>query len=205
MFYSFFKALLKPYFYLVYRIKAFYEHPFPKEGPVVVCGKHISGFDGPFVILALKRHVRFMAKSELYRNPIVGWFIRNMGAFPIDRGRADITALKKAISILKNGEVLGIFPEGTRTHENDNALEFKTGAINLAFKTRAVIVPFGMYAEDYRIRPWHRTEIRFGRPITTQELGMTSGNKQDLTMATEKLSEIIKNLSEKNYEKRQTC
>src|SRR5690554_3147853 len=86
----------------------------PAEGPLIIMANHVSYLDPPLVGCILNRRVNFMAKEELFRNPIAGWALKKVGAFSVKRGRADRKAIKKAFSVLEEEGVLGIFPEGTR-------------------------------------------------------------------------------------------
>ena len=110
------------------------------EGGCVVCPNHVQLSDPPFAAVALggKTPIRLMAKKELFRKKIFAWLIAALGAFPIDREGADITAIKTALGSVRAGQKLIIFPQGTR-HAAEG--ETKKGAAMLAVKTRAPILP----------------------------------------------------------------
>ncbi|MBQ1272749.1 MAG: 1-acyl-sn-glycerol-3-phosphate acyltransferase, partial [Clostridia bacterium] len=108
------KAIFLFYFHCFNRIIIKGKENEVMEGPVIVFGNHYSNLDVFLMTIALKRQIRFMGKHTLFRTPVVGPLARAFGAFPVDRTKADLTAMKTALRILKNGEVLGIFPEGTR-------------------------------------------------------------------------------------------
>lgn len=112
------------------------------EGGAVVCANHSNFIDPILVALAFgKAHfLHFMAKEELFRVPVLGWFMRRAGAFSVNRGTNDIGAIRTAMKYLRGGEKILIFPEGTRVSEDD-AVEARTGAIRLAAKLRLPIVP----------------------------------------------------------------
>jgi len=90
--------------------------------------------------LTINRFPRYLAKKELFRVPIVGWALRWVGMIPVDRGKADITPIKTALSVLKQDGTIGIFPEGTRVRE-EHTTEAKTGAVMLASRTGASVLP----------------------------------------------------------------
>ncbi len=135
----------------------------PADGAVVLIANHRHWSD--IVLMALSawpRQVHFMAKSEYGNNKLLNWLIYHLGSFTVDRGEADIKAIKTALKYLKKGEVVGIFPEGTRNH-NDDLLPFKEGAFMLAHRGKAVVVPLGLNnAERY---------LKAGKPRPCADMG----------------------------------
>ena len=115
------------------------------DEPTVVIANHSHWADPIYVGLAYpKRQVRFMAKIELFKSKFAAFWLKRLGVFPIDRGNNDIKALKTALQVMKDGDVLGIFPEGTRDHEEKELSEFKNGTVMLAIKGKAAIIPMGI-------------------------------------------------------------
>jgi 1-acyl-sn-glycerol-3-phosphate acyltransferase len=112
----------------------------PADGPAVIAPNHKSFMDVFFVGLAARRHVRFMAKTELFRRPLAGLLVR-LGAFPVRRGEHDAEALETARTILAQGGLVVVFPEGTRVQEADALGAPHHGAGRLALATGAPIVP----------------------------------------------------------------
>lgn len=112
------------------------------EGPVIVCAPHSSATDPIYVAFSLTRRtfLHFMAKKELFSIPVLGWIITKIGTISVDRGAADTTAIRNAMRSLKNGEKVGIFPEGTRV-SSDEAADAKSGAIKIAAKMNVPILP----------------------------------------------------------------
>nr|WP_297173942.1 lysophospholipid acyltransferase family protein [uncultured Agathobaculum sp.] len=130
-------------------------------GGCVVCPNHVQLSDPPFAAVALGQGtpLRLMAKKELFRNRVFAWLIGALGAFPIDREGADITAIKTALGCVREGHKLIIFPQGTRDAAEG---ETKKGAAMLAVKTRAPILP--MYISEgkrFRCRAW----VVIGKPF----------------------------------------
>jgi 1-acyl-sn-glycerol-3-phosphate acyltransferase len=115
----------------------------PHHGALIVMANHISFLDPPIVGCVLSRPVYFMAKKELFNNKIFNWIFKNIGAFPVNRGKADIKAFKKAYMLLNEEKVLGIFPEGTR-QKTGFLGEAKLGSVLIALKTEAPILPIGI-------------------------------------------------------------
>lgn len=112
----------------------------PRDGGLVVAANHISYWDPVVVGCVMDRQVHFMAKSELFQIPLLGPCIRGVGAFPVDRRRTGAGTLKLAAAVLSSGGVLGIFPEGTRSH-SEHLLPPQLGAFLLAGTARAPVLP----------------------------------------------------------------
>jgi 1-acyl-sn-glycerol-3-phosphate acyltransferase len=138
----------------------------PATGAVVLAANHISAWDPLALAVLVKRQVRFMAKKELFRNALLRALMRGLGAFPVNRGQPDVTSFKEALRTLKNGEVLGIFPEGTRSRSGE-LLEAYNGAAVLAIRSNAVLVPIGIKGH-YRFRG--KIRVNVGAPIELPEV-----------------------------------
>lgn len=130
----------------------------PAEGPLIVMANHVSHLDPPAVGCALTRQVHFMAKKELFINPVVSWVFHKIGTFPVKRGKPDRSALKKALSILKEKCVLGIFPEGG-TNRSGKLLDARPGAVMIAHRSGAPVLPVGINYEN-------GMRVSIGEPIT---------------------------------------
>ena len=125
---------------VAFRHRAYWRHRIPAQGPVILASNHQSYLDPIVVAAGLARLTTFMARRSLFRNPVFGWFIRSVRAFPISREGRDTEAMRKAIRRLESGALLVVFPEGTRSRDG------KTGPVRggvdvLARRTRAAVVP----------------------------------------------------------------
>ena len=123
--------------------KVYGRENFPMEGPVIVVHNHLSNNDPPMCGHALPRHVHFMAKKELFVNPISRWVCTWLGAFPLNRGAIDKVAIRHAMGLLKENKVLGIFAEGTRQKPGKLG-KFHDGAASLALRTGVPVVPLAL-------------------------------------------------------------
>lgn len=112
--YRIFRGILGPIFKLYYNPKIENAEVIPVEGPIIVCGHHKHLFDQCLPIIATKRTISYMAKKEYFDNKKVAWFFKAAGCIPVDRSKKDESAKASAIAVLKSGEAIGIFPEGTR-------------------------------------------------------------------------------------------
>lgn len=132
----------------------------PAEGPVVVVANHASTLDPLALGVACPRAVYFMAKEELFRNPVSAFFLRALHAFPVVRGQADREAYRMSMEVLKNGCVLGIFPEGTRS-KTGGLLRAHPGAARFSLQTGSPVVPAAVVGTF----PGHRKGVnRFRTP-----------------------------------------
>lgn len=145
----------------------------PELGPAIIAPNHLSEFDSPLLMGVLPRQITFLGKAEYLDDLTTRWIVPAIGMIPIDRrgGRASQDALDAATIRLDRGELIGVYPEGTRSR--DGFLHRgKTGAARLALRTGAPIVPVGIIGTD-RIQPCdqamptprRRATVRFGEPI----------------------------------------
>ena len=141
------RLLLRLIFRVVFRWKVIGADNIPESGPVLVAANHISLLDPPVVGCAVRREISYMAKAELFERPIFRWFLAKLKAFPVRRGKADRTAIRTALEILKQGGVVGLFPEGTRSRTGE-MLSPQHGVALLAIKSNAVIVPTAVYGTN---------------------------------------------------------
>ena len=134
----------------------------PREGAVILAANHVTNFDVFPMQFALPRVIFFMGKARLFRNPITGLLIRNLGGFPVNRGGKDHWAMDHALKVLRNGQVLGMFPEGTRSHGGGLGVA-RTGTARLAIEAGCPILPLTVLGSD---RFFRRFPSRTRVPIT---------------------------------------
>lgn len=158
----------------LYRIEVRGLEKLPRNG-VLLCPNHSSDLDPIFIALCLpiNYHLHFMAKEELFRNPLLAWLIRALGAFPVDRDGTDIQAVKTAMKVIHGGENLLIFPEGTTIRNGVGAHDglpahAHSGIAVIGVRAGATIVP--VFA-DGKKRLFHKTTIIFGEPYIPQITG----------------------------------
>ena len=132
------------------------------EGAALLCGNHTTAGDPLYVVCSLgrRRQIHVMAKEEVMKWPVIGFILKKAGMFGVKRGKADVAALKEAIRVLKGGEKLLIFPEGTRVKEGE-ASEAHTGAAMFSTRPGAPLVP--VYIQPKK-RIFRRTTVVFGEP-----------------------------------------
>lgn len=150
--YKVLRALLYPVA-LSFRPRMYGKENIPAEGPVIICLNHRYNPDPAWACLATKRPVHFLAKKELHDSRFSAFF-RLAGTIPVDRQAHDHKAMNAAEEMLEAGHVIGIFPEGTRNRTEEPLLPFKYGAVRMAQKTGASIVPLiakGTFSTGVRI------------------------------------------------------
>ena len=187
--YRLFKPILGPIYRLYYHPKFYGKENIPKDGPILIVGnhKHIMDQCGP--ILATRRVIHYMAKKEYFDDKKVAWFFKSTGCISVNRQIHDSDAKDMALSVLKEGGAIGLFPEGTRNKTDKFLLPFKFGAVSMAKKTDAYLVPFGVTG-DYKFRS-NNLVYRFGKPFKVTNMELPEANKR--------LENAIGNLMKKSY------
>src|SRR2546423_12578719 len=162
------RAILQPFFRIYFRMRRIGREHIPAKGPVIVAANHRSFLD-PFVIATMaRRPMHYVAKKELFRRRWQAWILSALGAFPVDRGASDAEMIETAKEILAQGEIVLIFPEGTRIRPGSLG-EPKRGVGRLALESGAPVVPVAVIGTEdvrrgWRIRP-RKVRIRAGRPL----------------------------------------
>lgn len=172
---------------IVYRVKKVGEENIPDDEGVILCANHVHALDSVAIVLCTKKQICFMAKEELFKNPILRWLAKIFEIFPVKRGTKDIDAIKNSMKVLKAKKILGIFPEGTRNGLKKN-VKPKSGAIHIAAKSGAKVVPLTVKGS---FKPFTKVTLIYGKPIDYSYLNEDKQNKEALEKATFELMEII--------------
>ena len=188
--------VLGPIFKFYYNPTIIGKENIPKDGAILVCGNHKHIMDQCLSIISTKRFLCYMAKKEYFDGPFA-WFFKWVGCIPVNRSIKDSNAKEKAIEYLEKGGAIGIFPEGTRNKTKDFLLPFKFGAVSMASKTNAKIVPFGITG-DYKFRSKNLV-ARFGTPFEIGDMSLEEANKK---LETEIGNLMKKNIKEENKKRK---
>lgn len=173
--FNFFKPILGLIFIIYYPFKRKNVEVLKNiEGPVIFCGNHIHIMDQCLAILCVKRPIHYMAKIEYFQDKKVSWFFKMMGCIPVNRQIHDDNAKSLAMNVLKRNLFLGIFPEGTRNKTDNVLLPFKFGAVSMAQKSNATIVPFAVTGK-YKFRT-KNLKINFGTPFKVGNMELEEAN-----------------------------
>jgi 1-acyl-sn-glycerol-3-phosphate acyltransferase len=150
----------------------------PESGPVILAPNHVSYLDPVVVGISMRRRVHFMAKKELFRNPLVGWLLHGLQAYPVTRERVDPSTLKRTLSLLAAGQVVLMFPEGTRG-DGRTLGPAKSGIAVVAARSGAAVVPVFHWGTEQALPRGSRRvrrvplRVRFGPPIAFPAGGRT--------------------------------
>jgi 1-acyl-sn-glycerol-3-phosphate acyltransferase len=168
--YLFGKALFAILFHTYVPMTVEGEENVPSDGPLIMISNHASNLD-PFALgFACHREVNFLGKQELFRIPVVSYLIRQWGTIPLDRGSADASAVRAALGVLRQGKVLALFPEGTRSTTGE-LQRFREGAAKLALRLALPVVPAAIAGTHAVLPPGarfprpRRVRVRFGAPF----------------------------------------
>ena len=188
--YRFLSALARVLSFVFFPLKVKGLENVPSEGAVILCANHVTLADPVLMASVVKQPVRYMAKKELFQARWFGSFLRHIGAFPVNRGEADIGAVRHSIALLQEGLCLGIFAQGTRRRKNMAEPAMNTGVALIAIRSKAPVVPV-------RIEPYHifgRVRMTFGQPmdfsaVKRADSAVLSGTTEEIRRAIFSLGE----------------
>ena len=212
MFYWFLKLIaLGPLLRIIFRPQASGLENVPKSGPAILASNHLSYADWLFMPLSLPRRVSFVAKAEYFTSPgVKGWFQKlffsGAGQIPIDRSGADAAegALLSAKSVLDKGDLFGIYPEGTRSHDG-KLYRGKTGVARLVLETGVPVIPCAVVGTDVVAPPgktfgsFTRPIVRYGEPLDFSRYEGMENDRFILRSITDEIMYEIMRLSGQEY------
>ena len=190
-FYRFVRELIRPLCFVLMPRKYHGLENIPQDGSLIICANHLSYVDPVFIGLAVKRPIRFIAKKEACNVPIFGWILQKLGAFPVDREGKDLKAIRTCMSVVKDGGILGIFPEGTRIIKG-RVSEAKAGVALIAKRSKAPLLLVRIKPSKGAFRLFCRTDVYFSKVYSFAELCGDAEYKE----ASEKILETIYSLGE---------
>lgn len=165
----------------------------PAEGGAVLVCNHLSMWDMITVACMTRRYVCFVGKSELEKNPLVRFFVRQVKAICVDRGKPDLGAIRRMLAMVKQGELLLIFPEGTRNRqpESQPLLPLQEGTAMVALRGGVPAIPLWICG---KYNPWRGLRVAVGKPIDLDELRQE--RRPSLELATKRIEEALLSLRE---------
>ncbi|MBR4720411.1 MAG: 1-acyl-sn-glycerol-3-phosphate acyltransferase [Clostridia bacterium] len=188
MFYRFAVTLARIYLFFVFRIKAVGNENEIKSGGIIYAANHRSCYDPVVIAATSKRQIAFMGKKELFKFKPFGYILKSLGAFPVNRGKGDIGAVKTGLSILKQDKVMMLFPEGKRI-DKDEIVPAKPGVAMFATHAKVPVLPIKICGE-YKFM--HKITVIYGKPIYLDEY-------YDQKLSSEKLTELSQEILDKIY------
>lgn len=176
MLYKILQGIFFIIFKFIYRTEVIGIEKIPKDEKIIICANHRSNLDPILISANLKKQIHWMAKKELSKNALVRSFIEKLGAFFIDRDSVDIKAMKTAMRLLKEDNIVGIFPEGTRVKEIDYT-KAKSGVALIAHRTKATVVPVYI---DGNYKPFKKMKLIYRDPIDLKALPKQSTEQYEV-------------------------
>lgn len=178
------RTAIRIYFVVVYRVKVIGKENIPKDKkePLIYCGNHRTYKDPPLIVVTAQRHVRFLAKEELRKNPFFAFLGVVFDGIYVKRDSKDVLALKTTLKALKNGESIALFPEGTR-NGMEKGKKAKDGAAFFAVRTGARVIPVGISGGE---KIFKKMTIRYGEPMN-----FSNRSKDELDEITDEIMERI--------------
>ena len=181
------KKLIYWFYRILFRIEKINEENIPLDEPCIVCANHINYWDAVGLVVTSKRRIRFIAKEDLFNNGFLNWIAHVFDVIPIKRGMRDLDSMKTCLKALKNGETLGIFPEGTRKGLAKGA-KVQNGAAYMAIKTKVKVVPVGIQGN---FKPFTKVKLNYGKPLDFTKLDSKNPEKDNLEQATKEIMDNI--------------
>lgn len=179
LFFLFIKGLVFPLYKLFFRVKVIGKGNIPKNGGYIICSNHLSFFDPLFIFFNFtKRPIHFMSKEENFNNKIFGFILKKCYAFPVTRGKGDMNAIEHAVELIKNGDILGLYPEGTRSKDGTPG-RAKSGCAVIANRTGADVLPVAVYSKG-KIKLFSKITFVIGKPISAKEIAFDENSKDNL-------------------------
>lgn len=165
--------LLKPLFRLWFNPKVIAKENIPKKGALVIAGNHKHVYDQCLAIISTRRPINYMAKKEYFEGRLA-WFFKLAGCIPVNRDGKDSAATASALAVLRRRGAIGIFPEGTRNKTEAFLLPFRFGAVSMAKKTDALVLPVAVTG-DYVFRSKNLC-VRLGKPFSVADMSLEQAN-----------------------------
>ena len=188
------RRFIKAIFYVIamimYRVKVVGKENLPKDTAAVICANHVHYLDSACIIATAKRKINVLAKDDLFEKGIAKWFAGVFGIYPVKRDSADMQAIKISLKLLKNKELLLIFPEGTR-HGMEKGIKPKNGPVIIAQKAGVPIIPIGIQG-SFKI--FRKVKINIGKPITLDVTKEQMKDKEFVDSITKNVMEEVKRL-----------
>ena len=192
MFYNIAKTLIYIFTLIFFRIKVTGAENIPEEGACILCFNHRSLLDPPVTGVYIHRNLVFMAKEELFKIPVLGFALKKLNVIPVRRGTGDVAAIKASINVLKEGKVMVIYPEGTRSKSGD-LQSAKPGVALIATKAKAPVIPIGVTGQYGFMK---KLFIKIGKPMNLDAYYDRKVPMEELHEISEKIMNDIKQLME---------
>lgn len=159
------KSVVYAFYKIAFRVKIEGKENLPKYEPAILAPNHISNFDAPLIYVLTKRDMNIMSKASVLQIPILGRFLKYMGIYAVQRNHKDMAAVKKSLTFLKQGNLLCVFPEGTRNGMQKGE-KLHNGVTFLAVAAKVKVIPVGI---NGKFKLFHKVVVKIGKPISLSE------------------------------------
>lgn len=187
------KAILHAFYKVVFRLEKVDEENLPMDEPIIICANHLNYWDATGLVVCSKRVIRFIGKEDLFNHAFLNWIAHVFNVIPIKRGQRDLEAMKRCLKALKNGEAIGLFPEGTRKGLEKGA-KVQNGAAYMALKAKVKVVPVGIHGT---FKPFTKVKLVYGKPLDFSKYDAKNPEKDNLELATKEIMDNIIMLTKK--------
>ena len=178
----------KIYFIIFNRIEVIGSNNIPRKGPFIIISNHISNKDAFIIAVSMKLKIAFMAKDTLFKFFIFRFFLKMLNIYPVDRKGDPRKTIKNMINLLKNKNIIALFPEGTRNFTSERLLAFKKGGALIACKSKSIILPAAIIGSNKGM--FSKIIIKYGKPFVSEKLE----NKQNIDKINKIMENKVKNL-----------
>ena len=183
----FIKSFLRLLYIIVFRVKKIGKKDIKEDESYIICANHLNYLDAAAVVVFNKKNIRFVCKDTIFKHKFLNWILHLVDAIPVNRGKNDIESMKKSLKALKNNELLGIFPEGTRRGMEKN-LQAKNGAAFMALRAKVKVIPIGIQGS---FKPFTKVYLNYGKPL---DFSCYYGKEKDKEVLEKVTSEIMNNI-----------
>lgn len=186
-FYRFLCGVMRPWYAVFLPAEVDGTENIPAEGGFILCCNHVSARDPIYLAVRCRtRMLHFMGKEELFRNPLLGWVLRKLEAFPVSRGQSDLNSVRNALGLIKDGHGLALFPQGTRSRDNSRT-PMLSGTAMIALRAGCPVIP-AFIGGPYRL--FRKTQVSFGAPVDLSDFGRRA-DKLTLDAATRRIEDAV--------------
>lgn len=183
----FVKFCVRIFTLILFRVKTYGQENIEKGKPYIMCANHVSNWDPPILYTATKREMYMMAKEELFVNKFIHWFAGKVNVFPVKRGKQDIESIKKSLKVLKDNEILAIFPEGTRNGMQKNG-KIQNGPAYLAARSGVEVIPVKI---EGNFKPFRKVKLYYGKPLDFSKYQSKKPEKETLDLISAEITKAI--------------
>ena len=183
----FVKSFIRFLYRVIYRVKKIGQKDISEDESYIICANHLNYLDATAVVVFNKKNIRFICKHTIFKHKFLNWILHLVDAIPINREKNDIEAMKRSIKALKNNELLGIFPEGTRKGMEKN-VQVKNGAAFMALRSKVKVIPLGIQGS---FKPFTKVYLNYGKPLDFSKYYGKEKDKEVLDIVTKEIMDNI--------------